>query len=72
MSLADVMLFDALANSVSADQCDLPAHRREPFASADRTSAALAKHPKLAKIVANVGAQANLKKWLANRGKQGF
>lgn len=74
LSLADVLLFNALADSLTAEDAkgELPAHRREPFSSLARTNAALAQHPRIAKIVANVGAHANVQKWLAMRGKQGF
>lgn len=74
LSLADVLLFNMFADSLTAEQAagELPAHRREPFGSLARTSAALAKHPRLAKIVAGVAAQPNLQKWMAERGPQGF
>lgn len=73
-SLADVLLFNCFADSLTPEECatELPAYRREPFSSLSRTSAALAKHPKIAKIVANVAAHPNIKKWMAERGKQGF
>lgn len=44
----------------------------EPFGSLAETNTALAAYPKTAKIVANVGANANIQKWLATRGDQGF
>lgn len=72
LSLADVVLFDLFANSLTPEQCDLPAHRRESFACNARTAAALSKHPKLRAVVANVGDNSNLRSWLATRGKQGF
>jgi len=76
LSLADVMLFDVLANHLTQDDCldaaALPAHRRERFASKARTDEALARHPKLAAIVAKVGANPKLSAWLKTRGKQGF
>ena len=74
LSLADVLLFNAFADSLTEEQTlsELPAHRREPFCSLARTQAALAKHPKLAKIVAGVAAHPNIQKWLSIRGKQGF
>ena len=74
LSLADIQLFNVFADSLTPEQSlgDLPSYRREPFGSLARTSAALAKHPKLAKIVAAVGAHPNIQKWLATRGPQGF
>ena len=74
VSLADVQIFNMFADSLTAEQAagELPAHRREPFGSLARTSAALAKHPRLAKIVAGVAAHPNIIKWLAERGPQGF
>ncbi len=74
LSLADIQLFNIFADSLTAEQSlgDLPSYRREPFGSLARTSAALAKHPKLAKIVAAVGAHPNIQKWLQTRGQQGF
>lgn len=74
LSLADVLLFNAFADSLTAEQAlgDLPAHRREPFGSLARTQAALAKHPRLARVVQGVAALPNMQKWLSTRGKQGF
>ena len=74
LSLADILLFNAFADSLTPEQAlgELPAHRREPFGSLARTQAALAKHPRLAKIVAGVAALPNIQKWLSTRGKQGF
>ena len=75
LSLADVMLFNTFADSLTAEETasgDLPAHRREPFSSLARTQAALAAHPRLAKCVASVAAHPNIAKWMATRGKQGF
>lgn len=80
ISLADVELFMCLNNSLSPDQMvdpTTPAFRRENFADAARTQAVLQQYPKLAKVVANVGKDPQLQKWLAGkhavaRPKQGF
>jgi glutathione S-transferase len=74
LSLADVLLFHALGDSLTPDAAfpGLPAHRRESFASAARTAAALDVHPKLKAIVSHVANHPNIKKWLVLRGKQGF
>lgn len=74
LSLADILIFNAFADSLTADQVlgELPVHRREPFGSLARTQAALAKHPNLAKVVATVANHPNIKKWMETRGKQGF
>jgi len=74
LSLADIQIFNAFADSLTAEQAlgDLPVHRREPFGSLARTQAALAKHPNLAKVVETVANNANIKKWMETRGKQGF
>jgi hypothetical protein len=47
LSLVDVQLFCMLGDNLTADQCDLPEHRRECFGSKSRTDAALAAHPKI-------------------------
>jgi hypothetical protein len=76
LSLADVLLFDALANHLTEDQAldpaALPAHRRERFGSKARTDEAVSKHPNVAAVVRNVAGNPNLAAWLAARGKQGF
>ncbi len=74
LSLADVLIFRAFGDALTPEQAkgELPAHRRDPFASLARTNAALAKHPRISKIVANVAAHPNVAKWLSERGPQGF
>lgn len=74
LSLADVLLYNALADSLTPEECagDLPAHRREPFSSLEHCKAALAAHPRIAKCVASVAAHPNIVKWMSTRGKQGF
>jgi glutathione S-transferase len=74
ISLADILLFNALADHLTEADCSepIPAYNREPFGSLARTNAALAKHPRIAKIVHTVAAHPNIAKWMATRGKQGF
>jgi glutathione S-transferase len=74
LSLADVLLFNAYGEVLAADQAapDFPAYRREPFGSKEKTDAVLAKFPKVAASVKAVASNANVKKWLAMRGTQGF
>ena len=74
LSLADVLLYNHFADSLTPEQCtgELPAHRREPFASLERTNAMLARHPRLSACIASVAAHPNVKKWMAERGPQGF
>ena len=74
ISLADVLVFSSFGDSLAADETlsELPAHRRESFASKERVDSALAKHPKIKAVVDNVRDNEGVKKWLAMRGKQGF
>ena len=74
LTLADVEVFRAFGDALTPEQAapGLPAWRREPFSDASRTRAALAAHPRLQKIVDNVGAHPNIKKWIEVRGPQGF
>ena len=46
--------------------------RLEPFSSAARTAAVVAGYPKVAAIIANVAANANLQKYLAARPASSF
>jgi glutathione S-transferase len=74
ISLADVLLFNALADTLTDKDVkgEVPVYNREPFGSLARTNAVLAKHPKLAKIVHAVAAHPNIVKWMATRGQQEF
>ena len=74
LSLADVQLFFILADYLRENEVtgDFPAWKREPFGSKARTDAILAKHPKLLASVDAVRNNANVQKWLATRGVQGF
>lgn len=74
LSLADVLIFNALAETLQPSEAaaDFPSYRREPFGNAAKTAAALDTHPKIKAIVDNIAANQNMKKWLATRGKQGF
>ena len=68
------MLFNMFANVLAEDQClgEIPAYRREPFGSLERTRAALVGYPRISKIVTNIGSNPEVQKFLAMRGKQGF
>lgn len=73
LSLADVLLYNTFGETLAAEQAgDMPQWKRECFGSKALTDAALAKHPKIARSVAAVAANANVQKWLATRGVQGF
>jgi glutathione S-transferase len=74
LTLADVEIYRAFGDSLTVEQAapGLPAHRREPWGSLERTKKALAAHPKIAKIVDAVHNHPAIQKWLAARGPQGF
>jgi hypothetical protein len=74
ISLADVLIYNIFAEFLSDEQAKegVDQYKREPFGSKARTDAALAKHPKLAAICQTVAGNANIQKWLATRGAQGF
>jgi len=73
LSLADVLLFQLFGEFLKAEEAgDLPAFRRFPFTDKERTDAKLAAHPKIKASVDAVANNANVQKWLAMRGVQGF
>jgi len=74
LSLADVQLYFTFADYLREDEtaADFPQWKKEPFGSKARTDAILAKHPKLLASVDAVRNNANVQKWLATRGVQGF
>lgn len=73
ISLADVLLHQIFGDFLTAEEAGaLPEFRRVPFCSKERTDAALAKHPKIKASVDAVANHANVQKWLASRGVQGF
>ena len=72
LSLADVMLFYVLGDVVPPTPATQDSLRREPFTSAARTAGVLAAYPKVAAIVAEVKANANLQKYLATRPSTSF
>jgi hypothetical protein len=51
---------------------DMPAHKKEPFCSTERTDACLAKFPKMKACVDAVAANEGVQTWLATRGVQKF
>lgn len=73
LSLADVLLFNLLADHLPADtHPDLPAHKREPLTSKAKTDAAVEAHPKLKACIASVATHPGVVAWMGARGKQGF
>jgi len=74
LSLADVQLFFIFGDYLRENEvaADFPQFKREPFGSKARTDAILAKFPKLKASVDAVANNANVQKWLASRGVQGF
>ena len=73
LSLSDVQLFNAFADTLPAEtHASLPAYRREPFGDSKRVAAALAKAPKIAACIASVANNAHVQKWHSIRGVQGF
>jgi len=74
LSLADVQLFFVLGEYLREDEAaaDFPQWKREPFGSKARTDAILAKFPKVKASVDSVANNANVQKWRAARGVQGF
>jgi len=74
LSLADVLLYNAFAEHLTAEQAnaDFPAHRREAFGSKARTDALVARFPRISASINAVRENANAQQWLASRGVQGF
>lgn len=74
LSLADVQLYFLFGDYLRENEvaADTPQWKREPFGSKARTDAALAKFPKIKASVDAVANNANVQKWLASRGVQGF
>lgn len=73
ISLADVLIYNMFGEFLKDEEAgELPAFKREPFGSKARTDAALAAHPKINASVQAVANNANVQKWLAARGPQGF
>jgi len=74
LTLADVMLYNTFADTLDdgalANKA-LPSYRREPFGSAEKTTAELEKHPKLKACVASVAEHANVAKYVEARSKSG-
>lgn len=74
MSLADVLVYNALAETLLENEAKegTPSAARECFTSKERTDAALAPFPKLRAIIAAVAGVPQIQKWLAERGVQAF
>ena len=64
--------YDALADATPPTPEYKDTTRLEPFSSAARTAAVVAGYPKVAAIIANVKANANLQKYLAARPASSF
>lgn len=74
LSLADVLIYYAFAETLADDQAgpDFPAFRKEPFGNKARTDEMLARHPRLKASCDAVASNENVQKWLRERGVQGF
>ncbi len=72
LSLADVLLFCALGDTLAADRAkgQLPRWKREPFGDAARTAAVLQRFPRIAACVAS--AEKAAAEWLRVRPAQEF
>jgi hypothetical protein len=74
LSLADVLIYNALAEELRAEEVeeDFPQWKREPFADKARVQSMLEKYPRLHASIEAVSSNQNIQKWLSIRGKQGF
>jgi glutathione S-transferase len=74
ISLADVLLYNTFAEVLKPEESakDVADYQRHAFTSLDRTMAVVKDAPRLSKILDTVKSNANLQKWLAQRGIQGF
>jgi glutathione S-transferase len=74
LSLADVLIYNAFAETLEDAQCSeaVKPFGKQPYTDKKRTSEELAKHPKLKAIVDNIAGNANFQKWLSVRGVQNF
>jgi glutathione S-transferase len=74
LSLADILLYYTLKDSLSPEQAapGVPRWRCEPFCDSKRTDAALAKHPKILASCEKVATNPNIQKWLSMRGVNTF
>jgi hypothetical protein len=72
LTLADVLIYNAFGETLRESESALSkenSYKAEPYYSSERMTKALAKCPKIAKIVTAVAENANIKKWLSLRGK---
>lgn len=72
LSMADVLLYNLLAEHLEENESDMPENKRYPFNSKERSEKAIAAFPKIASSIAKVAENAGMQKWLATRGPQGF
>jgi len=74
LSLADLLIYnmfaEVLAEGEAADSVKGVKWRREPFASLERTNAALKSAPKIQRICETVRASPGIKQWLNTRGEK--
>jgi glutathione S-transferase len=74
LSLADVLIYNLLAESLSPDQADsnVPACMFGPFGDKARTDAFLESYPRVKASIHAVASNENFQKWLQVRGVQKF
>ena len=73
LSLADILLWKSFADEATAPEGqDVPASRLQPYGSSALMKEALAKFPKVQKVIDNMCNNEKLKKYLEKRGPQAF
>ena len=74
LSLADFVLYNTLGEFLTDSEiaAGFAEHRRYPFGDKKRMDAKLEQFPKLKSIIASVANDAQIQKYLAGRGPQGF
>ena len=74
LSLADVLLFNLLADNLTDETApaDTPSWKKETFGSKAATEAALSKYPKIKASVDAVAANPLTQRWMSSRGVQYF
>jgi glutathione S-transferase len=74
LSLADVLIYNLLAESLSPEQADssVPAWKCGAFGNKDRTDAFLESYPRMKASINAVASNKDFQKWLQIRGVQKF
>lgn len=74
LSLADILMYGTLAEYLTETEApeSLATYKRQPFGSKARLEEKLKSYPKIAASINAVAENANVQKWLATRGPQGF